>query len=209
MAWVFMYVCVCARVCVWVWACVRVCGWQCPPRPLTAVYPAPVYGQYAQAPSPQLAPIPHNKVEGKPSTCPATQVHILISFLPRKILPSRGSTCCLWVTTVNSLCIGPGGNWMKVVDWGKWCRRFLYSWLAPLPGHWMSWCMPPLPMCLPLHETCMLNVLFFIDGLNDWLFLCNSDFLCQQGGWHTSQNSLTVIWDVAQHSLQLLTSNKA
>nr|XP_045602666.1 CUGBP Elav-like family member 4 isoform X6 [Procambarus clarkii] len=29
-----------------------------------AVYPAPVYGQYAQAPSPQLAPIPHNKVEG-------------------------------------------------------------------------------------------------------------------------------------------------
>ncbi|XP_042863086.1 CUGBP Elav-like family member 4 isoform X17 [Penaeus japonicus] len=29
-----------------------------------AVYPAPVYGQYAQAPSPQLAPMPHNKVEG-------------------------------------------------------------------------------------------------------------------------------------------------
>ncbi|XP_076055584.1 CUGBP Elav-like family member 4 isoform X13 [Oratosquilla oratoria] len=29
-----------------------------------AVYPAPVYGQYAQAPSPQLAPIPQNKVEG-------------------------------------------------------------------------------------------------------------------------------------------------
>lgn len=204
-----MGVCVCVRA----WVCARVCGWQCPPRPLTAVYPAPVYGQYAQAPSPQLAPIPHNKVEGKLSTCPATQVHTLISFLTYKIHyhEDKAHAASKSLLSVTFLCVLV----LEGIGWRLWIGEngavdFCTVWLAPLPGHRMSWCMPPLPMCLPLHDPCMLSVLCpSLMVWANWLFCVPVIFLCWWGGWHTSQGNLTVISKVAQHSLQLLTIKKA